>query len=79
MIINKGITFRAQITPHMSPSSSVPSPHPDIHNAAPRSPMFPFSEACTLSLIQERGAKSTLEVVALRLRQEWRSVIRDTA
>ena len=70
MVINKPSSFRAQIIPQatavLPPSSPMLSPR----SSPPVSP----STGCTLSLIQESGAKSTLEVVALRLRQEWRYV-----
>lgn len=58
----KAVRFRAQITPCGQ-------------GVSPTNPYFPPSRSgCTLSLSQEKGAKSSLEVVALRLRQEWRYV-----
>ncbi|KAF8317788.1 uncharacterized protein EI90DRAFT_3084997 [Cantharellus anzutake] len=69
-VISKAVTFRVQIAPKsINPSlSAIASPLLNTGNTL-ASPSF---EGCTVSLIQERGAKSSLEVVAVRLRQDWR-------
>lgn len=78
MVVNKKITFRAQITPHFTVRSPVltrtGSSASTAGNAgnSPRPSPAPPAETCTLSLVQEHGAKSTLEIIARRLRQEWR-------
>lgn len=78
MIVNKKITFRTQITPHFTVRSPVLTRTGSSASTAgnggnsPRPSPAPPSETCTLSLVQEHGAKSTLEIIALRLRQEWR-------
>ncbi len=70
-MISKAVTFRVQITPQ--------SPDPSLSAVAspllsPKIAPGAMSEGCTISLVQERGAKSSLEVVAVRLRQDWRLV-----
>lgn len=78
MVVNKPITFRAQITPHFtvrSPALARSDPSTlSSEKSDSRAQSAPPSETCTLSLIQENGAKSTLEVIASRFRLEWRCV-----
>jgi hypothetical protein len=67
--IYKSVTFRAQINPRPTGSHPINASTSPMMGP-PKSPMM--AAPCTLALIQERGAKSTLEAVALRLRQDWR-------
>jgi hypothetical protein len=62
-VTTKAVRFRVQITSTSQAST------PGI--ASPRLPAG-FSGGCTFSLSQEKGAKSTLEIVARRLRHDWR-------
>ncbi|KAG8935481.1 hypothetical protein FRC02_008033 [Tulasnella sp. 418] len=74
-INTKAVRFRAQIQPqsHSTNARTYPiTPTPiGFGNAYLQSPVC-APNGSILTLIQERGAKSSLEAVALRLRQEWR-------
>jgi hypothetical protein len=72
--MNKPITFRARVTPHFTvraPTHTRYEFSESGSDSSERKVAAPPIETCTVSLIQEHGAKSTLEIVASRLRQEW--------
>jgi len=73
-IVNKPVTFLARIAPRFTvraPTHTCYEVSESGSDSSERRLPPPPQETCTVSLIQEHGAKSTLEVVASRLRQAW--------
>ncbi len=60
-------SFSGPGTPNLSVGSYTPMPSPMLSPLIAGTP-----SGCTMTLVQERGARSTLEVVSQSLQQKWK-------
>jgi hypothetical protein len=72
VVTQKQVRFRVEFQPYRAPLPMSPAPDGPVRAFSLAPPQTGALCACTLTLVQEKGALSTFRAVYQRLRFEWR-------